>query len=58
MIPGLDTESSDEVYLPRGSKDLGDRFVLLRARELDPRPLCDCEADALCEYLTILSLGP
>jgi hypothetical protein len=58
MIPGVDTERSDEGKLPRGSKDLGDGFLLLRARESDPRPLRDCEADALCEYLGILSLGP
>lgn len=57
MIPGVDTERSDEGNLPRGSKDLGDGFVLLRARESDPRPLRDCEADALCEYLGTLSLG-
>ena len=58
MIPGLDTEGSDGGHLPRGSKDLGDGFVLLQARESDPRPLRDCEADALCEYLRILFLGP
>jgi hypothetical protein len=29
MIPGLDTERPDGGYLPRGSKDLGDGFVLL-----------------------------
>jgi hypothetical protein len=58
MIPGVDTERSDDGSLPRGSKDLGDGFVLLRAREKVPRPLRDCEADALCEYLGILSLGP
>ena len=57
MIPGLDTERSDGEYLPRGSKDLGNGFVLLRARESHPRPLRDCEADALCEYLG-LSLDP
>ena len=58
MIPGLDTERTDGEYLPRGSKDLSDGFILLQARESDPRPLCDCEVDALCEYLGILSLGP
>ena len=57
MIPGVDTERSDDGYLPRGSKDLGDGFVLLRARESDPRPLRDCEANALCEYLGTPSLG-
>ena len=58
MIPGLDTERSDRVYLPYGSKDLGDGFVLLRAQESDLCPLYDCKADALCKYLAILSLGP
>jgi len=57
IIPGVDTERSDDGNLPRGSKDLGDGFVLLRVRESDPRPLRDCEADALCEYLGIPSLG-
>ena len=58
MIPRLDTERTDGEYLPRGSKDLSDGFILLQARESDPRPLRDCEVDALCEYLGILSLGP
>ena len=58
MIPGLDTERTDGEYLPRGSKDLGNGFILLWARESDPHPLRDCEVDALCEYLGILSLGP
>ena len=58
MIPGLDTERSDGGYLPHGSKDLGNGFVLLWAHESDPHSLHDCEADALCEYLRILFLGP
>jgi len=57
IIPGVDTERSDDGNLPCGSKDLGDGFVLLWARKSDPRPLRDCEADALCEYLGIPSLG-
>lgn len=59
MIFELDTERSEGVYLPHGSKDLSNGFVLLWAWELDPYPLHDCEAnsDALCEYLGILSLG-
>jgi len=58
MISGLDTERSDEGYLPYGSKDLGNGFVLLWACKSDPCPLRDCKVDALCEYLGILSLGP
>src|SRR5712672_200472 len=58
MVPGLDTEMSDGGHLPRGSKDLGGGFVLLRARESDPRPLRDCEVYPLREYLGDLSLGP
>ena len=45
MIPDLDTDIDHPA--DRGSKDIGDGFVLLRAREPDPRPLRDCEADAL-----------
>ena|SRR6266566_1912511 len=58
MIPELDTERSDGGYLPCGSKDLGNGFILLWAHESDPRPLRDCKANALCKYLGILSLGP
>ena len=37
--------------LPCGSKDLGEGFVLLRAQEGEPRPLRDCEADTLQNFL-------
>jgi hypothetical protein len=46
MIPYLDTEIDGPA--DRGSKDVGDGFVLLCAREPDPRPLQDCKAAALC----------
>jgi hypothetical protein len=51
MIPDLDLDRSTKGDLPRGSKDLGNSYVLLRAREAEPRPLRDCEADALQEFL-------
>jgi len=37
MIPDLDEDQRRS--LPRGSKDLGDGFVLLRTRDATPRPL-------------------
>jgi hypothetical protein len=58
MIPQLDTDSLDDGQLPCGLKDLGDGFVLLQAHESDTHPLCDCEVDALYDYLGIVSLGP
>lgn len=51
MIPSLDLDRASTSTLPRGSKDLGHGYVLLRAREPEPRPLRDCEADALREFL-------
>jgi hypothetical protein len=51
MIPDLDLDRSTKGDLPRGSKDLGNSYVLLRAREAEPRPLRDCKADALREFL-------
>jgi len=58
MIPQLDIGNSDEGRLPRGSRDLGEGFILLRARESDPSDLRDCEADALHNYLGIVSETP
>src|SRR6266581_6257523 len=49
MIPDLDEDQRRS--LPRGSKDLGDGFVLLRARDATPRPLRENEARALRELL-------
>src|SRR6266702_576407 len=49
MIPDLDEDCGHS--LPRGSKDLGDGFVLLRARDTNPYTLRDCEADALRDLL-------
>ena len=51
MVPDLDLDRTTKGDLPRSSKDLGNGFVLLRAREAEPRPLRDCEADALREFL-------
>ncbi len=49
MIPDLDEDRGHS--LPRGSKDLGDGFVLLQARDTNPYTLRDCEADALRDLL-------
>jgi hypothetical protein len=45
LIPDLEPDRMEKKDLPRGSKDLGEGFVLLHAREGEPRPLRDCEAD-------------
>ncbi|KAH8980248.1 hypothetical protein EDB86DRAFT_2813862 [Lactarius hatsudake] len=49
MIPDLDEDQRRS--LPRGSKDLGGGFVLLRARDATPHPLRDNEVRALRELL-------
>jgi hypothetical protein len=51
LIPDLAPDRDDANHLPRGARDIGDGFVLLRAREEVPRPLRDCEAGALREFL-------
>ena len=51
MIPDLDLDRTAKGVLPCGSKDLGNGYILLRAREAEPHPLRDCEADALQESL-------
>jgi hypothetical protein len=50
MILDLDLDRTAEGVLPHGSKDLGNGYVLLRAREAESCPLRDCEADALREF--------
>jgi hypothetical protein len=53
MIPDLDVDGTSEERLPRGSKDVGQGYILLRAREEEPHPLRDCERRALCDFLNI-----
>jgi hypothetical protein len=48
MIPDLQAPTTT---LPRGAKDLGGGFVLLRARDRTHRPIRDCETAALRTYL-------
>src|SRR5712672_676821 len=58
LIPDLDTSDVDDGQLPCGLRDLGGGFVLLHARESTAHPLHVCEADALCNYFSVESLGP
>jgi hypothetical protein len=51
LIPDLAPDKTDAYSLPRGARDLGDSFILLRAREEVPSPLRDCEADMLRDLL-------
>lgn len=37
--------------MPRGSKDLGDGYVLLRAKDKASRNIPDCEKNTLITYL-------
>jgi hypothetical protein len=53
MIPDLDVDGATEEHLPQGCKDVGNGYLLLRAREEEARPLRDCETKALCEFLGI-----
>jgi len=39
MIPDLDLDRFTKGDLPRGSKDLGNSYLLLCAHEAEPRPL-------------------
>ena len=51
MIPDLDIDGTTEEHLPQGCKDVGEGYLLLRAREEEARPLQDCEGSALCDFL-------
>jgi hypothetical protein len=51
MIPDLDEDRQANLSLPRGAKNLGGGFVLLRARDRNLHTLRDCEAVALREFL-------
>jgi hypothetical protein len=51
MIPDLIVDDPSKDILPRGAKDLGNRFVLLHAHKGEPHPLWECEAEALCDVL-------
>jgi hypothetical protein len=57
LIPNLTPDKKDASGLPRGARDLGDGFVLMRAREEVPCPLRDCEADALRDFLPGARMG-
>jgi hypothetical protein len=53
MILDLDIEGNTDEYLPQGCKDIGQGYLLLRAREEEAHPLQDCEGKALCDFLKI-----
>ena len=53
MVPDLDSDQAIEERLPQGCKDIGQGYLLLRAREEEARPLRACETKALCEFLNI-----
>jgi hypothetical protein len=53
MIPDLDIEGATEEHLPQGCKDIGEGYLLLRAREEDSCPLRDCEGEALHNFLNV-----
>ena len=57
MIPDLPVDGPSEGHLPRGAKDVGGGFVLLRARDGKPTPLRECEAEALCELFPTVQRG-
>jgi hypothetical protein len=48
MIPDLDPLPP---AMPRGSKDIGDGFILLRAKDKALRAMRDCESQAFADYL-------
>lgn len=52
MIPTLDKDSKTEGKLPRGSVDLGDGYVLLRAMDTCRRVITQPEEAALKDYLS------
>jgi hypothetical protein len=54
MIPDLETSPPD---VPRGAKELGDGYVLLRARDRTSRAISDCECQALVAYLNVNHSG-
>lgn len=48
MIPDLEPPENP---LPRGSRDLGDGYAMLRAMDTIPRPVRSCEEKAIIAYL-------
>ena len=57
MMPDLDLERTTKAALPRGSREVGGGFILLRPREEAPRALRDCEAAALQEFFPSARIG-
>ena len=53
MIPDLDIDGTTEESSPLGCKDVGQGYLLPRAREEEARPLRECEGKALCDFLGI-----
>ena len=57
MILNLCIDSHSDGHLPHGAWDLGEGFILLYACEGKASPLRDCEAVALCEFLSDVQRG-
>ena len=55
MIPELEGQGSSGEHQSRGSKDLGDGYVLLHTRDANPYYLRECEEDALCDLMPTVS---
>jgi hypothetical protein len=55
MIPELEGQGSSGEHQSRGSKDLGDGYVLLHMRDANPYYLRECEEDALCDLMPTVS---
>jgi hypothetical protein len=54
IVPDLQRPTSN---LPQGAKEVGDGYILLRARDRTHRPMRDCEALALRNYLESVTLS-
>jgi hypothetical protein len=54
MVPDLQRPTTN---LPQGAKEIGDGYILLRARDRTHRPMRDCETLALGNYLESIAMS-
>ena len=54
MVPDLQRPTTN---LPQGAKEVGDGYILLRARDRIHRPMRDCETIALRNYLESIAMS-